>query len=114
MSNPYKLKPGDTLVAARTDGTLYAGQWTIRSVGRKWAVIDSPRSRRVDLETLEIDGGGYSSPGRCYLSPEHYEREMQRLALWKQLREYVNTFNPPPSMTLERLEGILGALRGEK
>ena len=110
MSNPYKLKPGDLLYCVwyrNKDGHCAS----VKSVGRKWANLELGKYR-VSLQTLEIDGGGYSSPGRCYLSIEHHEQEQKRRELWRQLREYLNTFNPPPSMTLERLEGILGALRG--
>jgi len=108
--NPYNLKPGDTLIAARPDGTLYCGQWTIQNVGRKWAYF--PGNYRVNLETLEIEGGWQYPRSRCYLSIEHYEAEQRRRELWSQIREYVNTFSPPPGMTLQRLEWILGALRG--
>jgi hypothetical protein len=113
MSNPYNLKPGDTLIAARqSNGTLYAGKWVIRSVGRKWAVIDSPRKLRVDLETLEVEGGWSVTRDRCYLSCEHYEQDQRRRALWNQIREHVSKFNPPPGITIQRLEWSLGALRG--
>ena len=109
MSNPYNLKPGDWVYVARRNGT--GAPEKIVKVGRKWATLDG--DYRVNLETLEIDGQWSTIRERCYVSVEHYEQERKRLALWRQLREYVATFNPPASMTVERLEGILGALRPE-
>jgi len=111
MSNPHNIKPGDELIAVRHDGTIYVRNWTVLRVGRKWAVMDC---RRVNLETLEIDGGDYSSPGRCYLSQEHYEQENRRRRAWNELRYRVNDSGKPPShLTTEAIERVLGELRGK-
>jgi hypothetical protein len=56
---------------------------TVHKVGRKWAEIDS--GRRVDLKTLAVDGGEYSSPADCYLSREEYEAEVRRNELFHRL-----------------------------
>ena len=54
-------------------------------VGRRWATLDN-RSR-IDMQTLEADGGDYSSPGRCYNSPEEYEEHLRLYSLYGRLKD---------------------------
>ena len=111
MSNPYNIKPGDALYAAwrwKENCAVRVGK-----VGSKWARLEHG-NYRVNLETLDINDGNYSSPGRCYLSVEHYEQEQRRLAAWRELCNCVRSFERPPShLTAEEIERVLGELRGE-
>jgi hypothetical protein len=57
---------------------------TVEKVGRRWATM-SRGCGRVDINTLIVDGAGYSSPGRCYLSREEWESRRRADAAWKAL-----------------------------
>ena len=110
MSNPHNIKPGDWLyVVWNRRG---AHNVRVAKVGRKWITLDT--GDRVDLETLGIDSGGFvGPPGRCYLSPEHYEREKLRASAWSGLKFFVRDYDRPPShLTTEAIERVLGELRG--
>lgn len=51
------------------------------SVGHKWVTLNlgNPNYRfRIDDPQMTIDGRGYSSPGRCYLSREEFETHTRR------------------------------------
>lgn len=48
------------------------------SIGYKWVTLNigNPNYRfRIDNPQMTIDGMGYSSPGRCYLSLEEFETQ---------------------------------------
>lgn len=64
--------------------------------GRKWATLDCWRNARVDMETLEIDGAGYVSPGCCYLSREQHEETMKLVCLWIDFRRRVSGLQDRP------------------
>ena len=111
MSNPHNIKPGDTLYVVRN--RREARNIRVGKVGRKWITLDI--GDRVDLETLAIDGGDYTSPGQCYLSLEHYKHEQRRAVAWRDLCNCVNRFDRPPSrLTTEAIERVLGELGGSK
>lgn len=44
---------------------------TIEKVGNRWLTLSN--GYRADKDTLEADGGNYSSPGRCWLSQQEYD-----------------------------------------
>jgi len=109
MHNPHNIKPGDWLYVGRH--RREARNVCVGKVGSKWITLDT--GDRVNLETLEINDGNYSSPGRCYLSIEHYEQEQRRLAAWRELCNCVNRFDRLPAhLTTEAIERVLGELRG--
>ena len=58
----------------------------IKKVGRTWAEID--RGQRIDVKTLAVDGGFYTSPGQCYLSPEAMEQNQQARRYLKKIRAF--------------------------
>lgn len=74
----------------------------VESVGRKWAAIGD--GYRVDVSTLFLDGRGYSSPGRCYLSRELWAAEDQAHAAWGVLRRALSTRHLPNGLTAEQIE----------
>lgn len=69
----------------------------ITKVGRKWAEIKEPSRvdrdyhMRFDMQTLRIDGGSFSEPGRVYLSREVWEEEQERMNLRRQIRAAMDT-----------------------
>lgn len=79
----------------------HAREVTITTVGRKWATFDALR-RRVDVETLKVDGGNYDSPGRCYQSREEYEEKVALQIAWDTLRRQI-ALRSLPSCTIEAI-----------
>lgn len=103
--NKYNIKPGDKIVAVFNELRYTPGHEIVEvlSTGRKWGKF---RSRyRFDLETLEIDGGEYSSPGRCYLTMKEYEDEFNRNKEWEKIRLRTG-FKCPDHLTLEDVQQI--------
>jgi hypothetical protein len=68
---------------------------TITKIGRKWITLGN--FGRIDIKTLHVDAGAYSSPGRCYLSQEDYETERSADAAWHELREAIGRLYRRPS-----------------
>ena len=56
----------------------------ITKIGRRWLSLSN--GFRADAETLYVDGGKYSAPGRCFLSRDAREAERARNAAWAALR----------------------------
>jgi hypothetical protein len=78
----------------------------IKTIGRKWLTLKN--DRRVDKETLRVDGGNYSSLGRCYLSQEEYEKETALIDAWRELekrisKQYWTPSPKSPKLTIEAL-----------
>lgn len=86
---------------------------TVIKVGHKWVTLDigNPPYRMAKGE-MSVDGKGYMSPGRCYLSREEYESEVAVLAAWCDLVTLINT-RSPDGMTLEKIKEIKSLLFGE-
>jgi hypothetical protein len=84
---------------------------TVVKVGRKWAEIDKQVDRmrtyaagRIDIKTMFLDGGRYSSPGRCWLSKADYDREQQRQATWKTVHAWVSgRINAPDNLPISAM-----------
>jgi hypothetical protein len=73
----------------------------VASVGRKWATLKG-RYGRLNIITGEMDGEGYSAPGRFYLSREHYEAEQRADRAWDAFRWRVG-YQRPPGLAAERI-----------
>ena len=58
---------------------------TVTKVGRKWATLDTWGKMRINVETLEVDGRGYMSPGQCYLSRADWTAAMALAEAWQSL-----------------------------
>lgn len=81
----------------------------VTKVGRKWAQLDN--RYRIDIQTLEADGAGYTSPGRCYISRAEFEDEQRRNEVWSALRKAVNSHNRlPDTISTSQIESILKIL----
>ncbi len=93
-SNPYNLYVGQELIVApaRHSHKKQSYKITVESIGRKFANCEY--STRVYLKTLEIDGGQYSSPGKCFISEIEYANELEREHIWKQIQKATSDFSP--------------------
>lgn len=74
----------------------------ITAIGRKWATIG--RAGRFDMQTRMVDGGGYSSPGRIYLSVEEYETRVANAKAWAALERAIRYKSLPPGISAEAIE----------
>lgn len=87
---------------------------TVTKVGRKWAEI-SARGYRIDKETLAIDGGGYTSPGRCYLTKDEHDAAENLRRAWSKLRDYVDRkYTAPEGVTVDAIEAALRVLQHQQ
>jgi hypothetical protein len=84
---------------------------TITKVGREWLTLSS--GRRINKHTLEVDGKGYASPGRCYLSREIYEKRMATLKAWRDFSSSIDPRNPPDGVELESIAQAMRLLNLE-
>lgn len=75
---------------------------TVKKIGRIWAELDY--GGRINIDTLEADGGQYPSPGRCYLSRADYERENYRERLWTALKGRLDRrYRAPADISADRI-----------
>ena len=109
MTHP-PLKAGDVLwfvADSHRHGERTVGYAvTVAKIGKRWATLDKPmhRPERIDMETWEMDGGQYTSPGRCYASREAYEAHMALKAAWENFAKRLSAWNPPDGVDLEWIE----------
>ncbi len=98
--------------------TLYLSEFNLRrghytyplkiaKIGRKWLEMDDVTKTRVDIQTLAIDGGNYSSPGKAYLSKEAYVEEHETSRLWADLKDRVARGKCPDLDTVQRITHLL-------
>lgn len=107
--NPHNLEIGQILfiVPTRNHGKPYTA--TITKIGRKWAtIIQYGRPQKVDMKSLWLDGGEYSSPGAAYLSEQEYRDEEERKKYWLSL--YRRLSHTPPACKLETMKQIADML----
>jgi hypothetical protein len=112
------LTPGQTLWYVSNEDshkfqTAPNGAWhpcnmvIVENVGRKWATATvHHRTLRIDVETLKVDGGKYSSPGRCYRSADDYKDEIRLHAVWKNFASRISRVSPPVGMNVETIYKI--------
>lgn len=95
-----KLSVGQTLWWVPGRGT--PSEVTVAGVGRKWAQLDN--HKRIDVVTLEADGAGYTSPGRCYRDRSVYEAGVHLAREWADLRKAVSgSYIARPGVTVEQI-----------
>ena len=108
-----EIEPGQRLyyVPRKRDGKP---QWlTVTSVGRRWATCgEGYDTIRVDIDTMQVDGRGYSSPGRCYLSEAEHSNDVRRKELWDQIREATLYSGVPKHLDVSDCEAVRAALKG--
>jgi len=99
-----KLEVGQKLWYVPEDGRQDQREVKINSVGRKWAKTDY--FLKVDINTLQVDGGQYSYPGKCYLSQEEYDNYMSMKRRWMDISRKIPLYDLPKGMTQEKIDMI--------
>lgn len=99
-----KLEVGQKLWYVPNSSRDNQQEVTIQSIGRKWAKVCYVGN--VDINTLEVDVGNYSSPGKCYLSQEEYDNYMTVLIAWRNFTNKIQSYNIPKGMTQEKIDII--------
>ncbi len=112
MGNPHNIQVGQKLFFVRTINRNRSGQneyWVeVGKVGRQWAKIGF--NGRVNLTTLHVDGGIYSSPGRCYLTDKEYLDEQERQRCWDSIARFARNMHRVPDIPIDKLRMIADAL----
>jgi hypothetical protein len=105
------LQVGQTLVFVPSSRRGQPTEVTVTKVGRRWADIEPPYIGRVDIDTLSVDGGNHSSPGRCYLSMEDYETEKATNQAWLDFwRTIDRKHSRPKGVTVEVIHNVVEIL----
>jgi hypothetical protein len=94
MANPHGLVIGQSLFYVPTAAYRQPCEIPIIKIGNKWATLKN--HERVNLVTLLVDGGEYSSPATCYLDAAAWEASKALSARWEDFAQAV-TFNRMPS-----------------
>lgn len=76
---------------------------TIMKIGRKWLTMDN--EDRVSIDDLIVDGGNYSSLGRCYVDRVAYEQEKTLKDAWTAFRQDADRMRQTPELaTIEAIQ----------
>lgn len=108
-----KLEVGQRLWYVPQCRTNNACEVEVIAVGRKWAYLNHGRrnGRRIDIETLQVDGRGHPSPGRCYSSQAHYENSCKLHKAWRELASSL-PYSPPSHISIADIEAIKKIIGG--
>lgn len=82
---------------------------TVTKVGRKWAQLNN--HYRIDIETLIADGGGYMSPGCCYVNKDIYDREVVLKKEWNDMKRDIQYQPTPEGVTVADIQAARILLR---
>ena len=79
---------------------------TVTKVGRKWADVSGGHGRRFDIETWDLDGGRYSSPGNVYPCRDDREKELAIIAAWRSFANAAERYRytAPPNVTIGAIQ----------
>lgn len=91
------LQVGQKLWLVPTNRGGNAREVTVQAIGRKWAQME--HGLRVNMSTLAVDGGQYTSPGQCYLSETDYNDLRALHAAWTTLRDQMG-YTPNLGVTI--------------
>jgi hypothetical protein len=81
---------------------------TVTKIGRKWVTLSN--DYRFDPATLRVDGQGYTSPGRMYLSRDEYNTAVAITEAWRLMQNAID-YVPPPGVTVADIEAARKLLR---
>jgi hypothetical protein len=83
---------------------------TVEKVGRKWATLAN-NAGRINVKTLQMDGGGCHYPGRCYPSQAEWEESVRLDDAWGLFRKAVDrSWAAPDGITVEAIDAAAKAL----
>ena len=86
------------------------GEATVTKVGNKYATLST--DDRIVIETGIIDGGRFTSPGKCYLSKEEYDATDGTARAWRALRVAVSSQHAlPKDVTLADINAARALLK---
>ena len=87
---------------------------TVAAVGRHWATLEPAQPGwRVDVKAMRVDGMGFESPGRCYLSEAAWRASLDFDDAWCALRWAVSVpRRRPEHLTMAQIENMTKMLRG--
>jgi hypothetical protein len=112
--NPHGLFVGDCLFYVANDNRRSTTTVSVVKIGRKW--VELSNRNRVDIMSLEADGGQYSSPGTAWLSEQAYRDRVALQDAWRSLRRQIDgLYGAPAGLTIEKMDQIadlLGIDRG--
>ena len=98
------LQVGQRLWFVPKDTRFRKPNWVeIEKIGRKWATLGR-NAGRVDMNTLYLDGQGYTSPGRCYLSEEEWQDAQRAEDVWRRFVQQINYGRRPRAATVQQIE----------
>jgi hypothetical protein len=104
------LRPGQTLWYVPFDSRQHETEVEVISVGTKWVTLTG--HMRMDKHTLHIDGGHYTSPGRCYLTYADWEDAREKKSTWLKLHTQLRAmWNVPEHITISDIQKIANMLR---
>lgn len=107
----FKYKVGDKYFYAPNQNTTCTARYvTVTKVGRKWVELAGGHGwmLRVKADNVDVDGGGYSSPGRLYRNEEEYNQAVKRDRLWRTFKLGIErVWNAPNHLSTEDLEKLL-------
>jgi hypothetical protein len=98
-----ELAPGQTVyvVRARRHPDCTFIERTIQKIGRKWVELSD--GKRFDKETMLLDGGAYSSPGKVYLAQQDFHDEQAFNSTFEAFRRAVQHQLAPSGLTLAKV-----------
>lgn len=99
-----KLEVGQKLWYVPSENNGRSREIIIESVGRKW--VKARFIGKIDINTLQVDGGQYISSGKCYLSKEEYDNYVLLQSSWEELARKIPLRNLPKGMTLEKIDMV--------
>lgn len=80
----------------------------VTKVGRKFADLNT--GDRMRLETMTIDAGQYTSPGKCFLSKDDYDATEGAVEAWRKLRADFS-IQKPAGVTIADIQAARALLK---
>lgn len=111
--NPSDFKVGQQIFVEWRNGSKpYMLTETVSKIGRKWVEFMNGRCR-FNPETMNIDGGEYTSPGRVWLTEDAYDAHVERRHMWQKLYKLASRHTPPDHLSIEQMNLIISTLKGK-
>lgn len=91
--------------------------FVVKNTGRKWVeAAYRPGDRAVwkfEAETLAMDGEGFGSPGRIYLSADDFVRDQELERAWVDFRRLVDRgYSRPAHLDLADIVNMAAIMKG--
>lgn len=103
--------------SANRGGSKIPAHHVVKKVGRKWVTAGLADSGWADEkfspETMQADGGGYSSPGTYYLNDCAYREKLADEAAWAELKDWMGYRTRPSGLKAASIRAALDNLKAE-